>query len=126
MKILLLLVIIFLLACSGGQEDPRYTEAFNLEPLDLPGETLTMEEAQPDMVFDEHLVTAQQGAAIVGWNPDTKTVMFIRKCSCGNVLPGKKSAVLSPGAAYRSSFRCPKCKQAQEISIACDNRRYHE
>ena len=119
MRILILLTLTTLLACSGGQEDPGYRAAFDLTPPDIPGESVTMEEAQPETVFDHYLVTARQGAAITDWDPETRRVRYVKKCSCGNVKSGSTSTVLSPGSVYRSSFRCPKCKQTQKIAISC-------
>jgi len=119
MRILILLSLIFLLACSGGQDSTEYREAFDLTSPEIPGERITMEEAQPEAVFDDYLVTAQQGSAIVEWNPKTRRVRYVKKCSCGHVTSGSTSTVLSPGSVYRSSFHCPKCKQTQKIAISC-------
>lgn len=102
--ILALTFFSFLVTCHDGDRDSRdlLTRKNNLREVDRTQENICS-------------VVALEGAIIIRRNG--QQVVFRKKCNCGYVLPGTTATVISRNSTYRSSFRCPKCKQMAKITI---------
>lgn len=112
--ITLILILVSLVLMFGCQDNSE-TGIEEQPPIKIEQQADTNNrERAPEKTYT---FAALEGSVII--KTEGRKVVYRKKCNCGYVLPGTVTTYLSPGATYRSSFRCPKCKQRTNVAIQC-------